>query len=355
MPPTAALCRPLPPARGATAPSPRPPPPPRRPPLRPPHPFTTAVAASSLRAAHAHSVEMASKNYFSHNSFDGTSWLTRLRANGYTGGNAAENIAAGYSTVLATATGWMWCVGWWAHPPSLGWRAGSWHCGSTLQRVRGARRLRGPGRRQPSPPTPPPTPTPPHTPPHTTTPCLTPQPIPHPAPHPTHHPTPLPQLVGAPRQHPVMHGRCDRIGVRLQLGLELQILLGTGGEVGWGVWWVGGRGRGAGRGGPCAHRSPPSTRIWPRPSPWPSPVVCRPTTLGAFPALASHAEATRPSPPTTGGRRAGTACARPLAHAGLRPPPPPPLPSHTPACARLHLPGGPPVGGVHALFCPPPA
>jgi uncharacterized protein YkwD len=58
-------------------------------------------------AAAAHSQDMASKDFFSHTGSDGSSASQRIAAAGYAWQVAAENIAAGYSTVQAVMDGWM--------------------------------------------------------------------------------------------------------------------------------------------------------------------------------------------------------------------------------------------------------
>ena len=50
---------------------------------------------------------MATKNYFSHTSLDGRTFVDRINATGYAWSNIGENIAAGYSTVNAVVDGWM--------------------------------------------------------------------------------------------------------------------------------------------------------------------------------------------------------------------------------------------------------
>ena len=67
---------------------------------------------SALReAARCHSLDMATQNYFSHDSLDGTSPWTRIAASGYRGSAAAENIAAGYSDARSVVNGLMGSVG----------------------------------------------------------------------------------------------------------------------------------------------------------------------------------------------------------------------------------------------------
>ncbi|MGM1063342.1 CAP domain-containing protein [Saccharothrix sp. Mg75] len=58
------------------------------------------------RAARAHSADMAARNYFSHTSLDGRSFVDRVKAAGHPG-PGAENIAAGQRTAEAVVKGWM--------------------------------------------------------------------------------------------------------------------------------------------------------------------------------------------------------------------------------------------------------
>jgi uncharacterized protein YkwD len=57
-------------------------------------------------AASKHSTDMATNNYFSHTSRDGRSFVTRIKAEGYSTPRS-ENIAAGNSTAQATFSQWM--------------------------------------------------------------------------------------------------------------------------------------------------------------------------------------------------------------------------------------------------------
>ena len=77
---------------------------PRRQPL-----VTTGSGSDILgSAARAHSAEMASKNYFSHNSADGTAASARItRGFGYPSSYVGENIAAGQRSVLSVCAAWM--------------------------------------------------------------------------------------------------------------------------------------------------------------------------------------------------------------------------------------------------------
>ena len=59
------------------------------------------------RAARGHSEDMASGNYFSHNSRDGAGPAARVERAGYDYGRTAENIAAGQMTPEAAMTAWV--------------------------------------------------------------------------------------------------------------------------------------------------------------------------------------------------------------------------------------------------------
>jgi hypothetical protein len=61
-------------------------------------------------AARAHSLDMATRNFFDHVNPDGQSPTDRAHAAGY-GGTAGENIAGGYSTLDAVHQAWMESVG----------------------------------------------------------------------------------------------------------------------------------------------------------------------------------------------------------------------------------------------------
>ncbi len=58
------------------------------------------------QAADAHALDMANKNYFSHDSQDGRKFSDRITAAGYTWVAAGENIAAGQATVEAVMNSW---------------------------------------------------------------------------------------------------------------------------------------------------------------------------------------------------------------------------------------------------------
>lgn len=58
-------------------------------------------------AAYGHSLDMATQNYFAHDSLDGRSLGTRVTAAGYSWSTVGENIAAGYATLPAVIDGWM--------------------------------------------------------------------------------------------------------------------------------------------------------------------------------------------------------------------------------------------------------
>ena len=62
--------------------------------------------AKLTTAARAHSVDMATRNYFSHTSKDGSTFLVRSKRAGYTTA-IGENIAWGYRTPEQVVTAWM--------------------------------------------------------------------------------------------------------------------------------------------------------------------------------------------------------------------------------------------------------
>jgi uncharacterized protein YkwD len=62
-------------------------------------------------AAQAHTTDMATHNFFSHDSQDGRSPFDRIKAAGYSFGAAAENIAAGSTTAAGAMDQWMHSAG----------------------------------------------------------------------------------------------------------------------------------------------------------------------------------------------------------------------------------------------------
>lgn len=66
-----------------------------------------AVNATLTAVAQAHSQDMATNNYFDHNSQDGRTPFDRMTAAGYRYSTAAENIAAGQRTPQDVTTAWM--------------------------------------------------------------------------------------------------------------------------------------------------------------------------------------------------------------------------------------------------------
>ncbi|WP_433081034.1 CAP domain-containing protein [Dactylosporangium sp. CA-052675] len=60
-----------------------------------------------VTAARAHSTDMVTKNYFDHTGSDGSNFVQREAAAGYTTGASAENIAWGYRTAQDVVTGWI--------------------------------------------------------------------------------------------------------------------------------------------------------------------------------------------------------------------------------------------------------
>jgi uncharacterized protein YkwD len=59
------------------------------------------------QAAFSHSADMATNNYFAHESQDGRTPADRVSAAGYAWSAIGENIAAGYPDVAAVVDGWM--------------------------------------------------------------------------------------------------------------------------------------------------------------------------------------------------------------------------------------------------------
>ncbi|MEJ2225764.1 MAG: CAP domain-containing protein [Syntrophobacterales bacterium] len=63
--------------------------------------------ATLSAVAHSHSVDMATNNFFSHDSFDGTSAFTRINEAGYDGSPLGEVIGAGFSDAQSIVDAWM--------------------------------------------------------------------------------------------------------------------------------------------------------------------------------------------------------------------------------------------------------
>lgn len=59
------------------------------------------------KAAYDHSLDMKTRNYFSHTGINGTNAGQRITKAGYTWKAWGENIAKGYSTELAVVNGWL--------------------------------------------------------------------------------------------------------------------------------------------------------------------------------------------------------------------------------------------------------
>ncbi|MDG6102706.1 CAP domain-containing protein [Dactylosporangium aurantiacum] len=79
-----------------------------------------AYNAKLATAARKHSQDMATNDYFSHTSQDGTSFATRITNAGYKWSGAAENIAKGQRTPADVMNAWM---------NSAGHRANILNCG----------------------------------------------------------------------------------------------------------------------------------------------------------------------------------------------------------------------------------
>ena len=74
-----------------------------------PFPPTGPLAANPAlqTAARGHSKDMATRNYFDHNSPEGTGPGQRMKGAGFLGGYSGENIAAGNDTAAGTVQQWM--------------------------------------------------------------------------------------------------------------------------------------------------------------------------------------------------------------------------------------------------------
>ena len=70
---------------------------------------TTALGWNTLlnQAGEGHSTDMATANYFSHTSANGSTLADRVDATGYAWNTLGENIAAGYATVDSVMDGWI--------------------------------------------------------------------------------------------------------------------------------------------------------------------------------------------------------------------------------------------------------
>lgn len=63
------------------------------------------------KVAYGHSLDMATKNYFTHDSQDGTKYYERISRVGYQASTSAENIGAGYNSVQSAINGWLKSTG----------------------------------------------------------------------------------------------------------------------------------------------------------------------------------------------------------------------------------------------------
>ena len=82
----------------------------------------SVLSTTRITVAQAHSQDMATRNYFDHNTPEGKSPFDRMTAAGYAFSSAAENIAAGQRTPADVVTAWM---------NSAGHRANILNCGLT--------------------------------------------------------------------------------------------------------------------------------------------------------------------------------------------------------------------------------
>ena len=74
------------------------------------------------QAAYRSSADMATNNYFAHESQDGRTPADRVSAAGYAWSAIGENIAAGYPDVAAVVDGWMTSPGHCANIMTAGFR-----------------------------------------------------------------------------------------------------------------------------------------------------------------------------------------------------------------------------------------
>lgn len=75
-------------------------------------PVAALTSNAKLRcAARVHAKDMATQNYFSHTSLNGTQFYQRITNAGYTWTQVAENIAAGQATAASVVAGWMASTG----------------------------------------------------------------------------------------------------------------------------------------------------------------------------------------------------------------------------------------------------
>lgn len=65
------------------------------------------VNAALTQAARAHSTDMATRNYFSHDTPEGVPFSDRITAAGYSWSGAAENIAMGQADAASVMDSWM--------------------------------------------------------------------------------------------------------------------------------------------------------------------------------------------------------------------------------------------------------
>jgi uncharacterized protein YkwD len=63
--------------------------------------------AALTKAARGHSLDMAKRNFFAHNTPQGVTPWTRMAKAGYTNATMAENIAAGQPTAAEVVRAWM--------------------------------------------------------------------------------------------------------------------------------------------------------------------------------------------------------------------------------------------------------
>lgn len=66
-----------------------------------------ALNTQLSQAAQTYAENMATQDFFSHTGADGSTWQQRIRAQGYSFSDAAENLAIGHSSPTRVVDGWM--------------------------------------------------------------------------------------------------------------------------------------------------------------------------------------------------------------------------------------------------------
>lgn len=77
----------------------------------------TACVRVLRSAAEAHSADMATNNFFSHDGSDNSTLADRAAGAGFLTFPLGENIAAGFNSVRSLVLAWMWCAPAYYSPP----------------------------------------------------------------------------------------------------------------------------------------------------------------------------------------------------------------------------------------------